>query len=235
MVTKETNDKKKISGLLEDLSLLENYARELFSFSPMPLCFVSPLGVILEANPAFEEISGYSIYEIIGEPIEDFFDKEKSLFISACDYGLVWDEEKFLQMANDQNIDCLVWTFRNYPGDNSKPEMYSWVQEENGLVKEIRLKKSVSQTPQKDPGIVGAFWFKKAGDFIASAKEFVSSPKPPSGEFHLEGCIDYLIKQGKKAAVFDVGRFVCWGTPNDLKTWEYWKSYFSKKNLIKEA
>ncbi len=77
MVTKETNDKKKISGLLEDLSLLENYARELFSFSPMPLCFVSPLGVILEANPAFEEISGYSIYEIIGEPIEDFFDKEK--------------------------------------------------------------------------------------------------------------------------------------------------------------
>lgn len=166
---------------------------------------------------------------------EGLLDKEKSLFISACDYGLVWDEEKFIKMANDPNIDCLVWTFRNYPGANAKPEMYSWVREENGLVEKILLKQTVSETPQKDPCIVGAFWFKKAGDFISSAKEFLSNSTPQAGEFHLEGCVDYLIKNGKKAVVFDVDRFVCWGTPNDLKTWEYWKSYFFKKNLIKEA
>ncbi len=165
---------------------------------------------------------------------EDFLDKEKSLFVSACDCGLVFNEKKFLQMINS-DIDCLVWTFRNYPGANARPEMYSWVREENGLVKKILLKQTVSETPEKDPCIVGAFWFKKAGDLISSAKEFTSNPKPTAGEFHLEGCIDYLIKQGKKVVIFDIDRFVCWGTPNDLKTWEYWKSYFQKKNLIKEA
>ena len=68
---------KKISLLLEDLNSLEAYIHDLFTFTPLPLCFVSPLGVILEANPAFEKISGYNVYEIVGEPIEKFFDKEK--------------------------------------------------------------------------------------------------------------------------------------------------------------
>jgi len=163
---------------------------------------------------------------------EHLLDKEKSLFISACDYGLVWNEEKFLQMINNSDIDCLVWTFRNFPSANNHASMYSWVQEENGLVRKIILKEPLSPTPQKDAGVVGAFWFRRAGDFLSSAKDFLASTPDNIDEFHLEGCVDYLLKQGKKAAIFDVDRFVCWGTPNDLKTWEYWNSYFAhKRNL----
>ena len=68
---------KKISLLLEDLSSLEDYIHDLFSFSPLPLCFISPLGVILEANPSFERISNFSFDEIVGEAIEKIFEKEK--------------------------------------------------------------------------------------------------------------------------------------------------------------
>ncbi len=78
VVKKENDDKKKISELLDDLASLENYTKELFSFSPLPTCFISPIGVILGANPAFEEISGYNIYELIGKPIEELFSKEQS-------------------------------------------------------------------------------------------------------------------------------------------------------------
>lgn len=78
MVAKEDNSKeKRISALLEDLSLLEDYIREFFAFSPLPLCSVSPIGVILEVNPTFEKISGYKIYELVGKPIENLFEKEK--------------------------------------------------------------------------------------------------------------------------------------------------------------
>jgi len=73
--TEESSEK--IAILLEDLTLLEDYIRDLFSFSPLPLCSLTPRGVILEVNPAFEELSGYKIYEIIGSPIERLFDKEK--------------------------------------------------------------------------------------------------------------------------------------------------------------
>lgn len=67
---------KKINLLLEDLAALESYVHDLFIFSPLPTCFVSPLGVILEVNPAFAKISNFSFSEIIGEPIEKLFNKE---------------------------------------------------------------------------------------------------------------------------------------------------------------
>lgn len=74
----EEKQQKESSNLMEDISYLESYARELFSFSPLPICFVSPIGVILEINPAFEHISGYKAHEIVGEPIENFF-REKEI------------------------------------------------------------------------------------------------------------------------------------------------------------
>lgn len=68
---------KKTSLLLEDLSFLESYVHDLFTFAPLPICFVSPRGVILEANPAFEKISKFDINEIIGEPSERVFEKKE--------------------------------------------------------------------------------------------------------------------------------------------------------------
>ena len=74
---KEEDNTQKISTLLEDLLLLERYIKDLFTFFPLPVCFVSPLGVIFEVNPAFEKAIGYTSYEIVGRPIENFFEKEK--------------------------------------------------------------------------------------------------------------------------------------------------------------
>lgn len=72
---KESEEKTSI--LLDDLVSLENYVRDLFNFLPFPLCFISPNGTILEANPTFEEISGYTFAEIIGKTIEEIFKKEE--------------------------------------------------------------------------------------------------------------------------------------------------------------
>jgi len=68
---------KKISLLLEDLASFEDYIHDLFIFSPLSICFVSPLGVVLEANPAFEKISNFSLGEIVGGVIESLFEKEE--------------------------------------------------------------------------------------------------------------------------------------------------------------
>ena len=82
---------KKISLLLEDLTALEAYIHDLFTFSPLAICFVSPLGIILEVNPAFEKISQFNNDEIIGESVEKIFDKEQaeSLNKDTLDKGFV--------------------------------------------------------------------------------------------------------------------------------------------------
>jgi PAS domain S-box-containing protein len=74
---KSRDYEKKISILVSDLASLEKYISDLFTFLPVPICFISPLGVVLEFNPAFEKISGYSSFEMVGEGIERMFSKKR--------------------------------------------------------------------------------------------------------------------------------------------------------------
>ena len=37
---------------------------------------------------------------------------------------------------------------------------------------------------------------------------------------------EFLLKKGYKAKIFDVTNYLCWGTPNDYKTYNYWYEYF---------
>lgn len=113
---------EKISGLIEDLALLESYNNEFFSFFPLPVCFTNPNGVILEANPAFEKVSGLTAYEIIGERIEKFFggEESKELAQKTLKGGLVKGLETRFLNKDQKEILINVFTRARY---NPKKEM----------------------------------------------------------------------------------------------------------------
>jgi len=69
--------KSKINILLSDYNLLERYSEDLFKFMPLPTALLSPLEVILEFNPAFEEISGYPSEEVVGVNIKKLFSPQE--------------------------------------------------------------------------------------------------------------------------------------------------------------
>jgi len=100
------NDKNKIAILLEDLSSLENYAKDLLSFLPLPICMASLIGIVLEANPALEKISGYKIDELLGNPLENIFDKKdiKKLMKETLKNGSVSSQEIILITKDKKKI-----------------------------------------------------------------------------------------------------------------------------------
>jgi hypothetical protein len=49
-----------------------------------------------------------------------------------------------------------------------------------------------------------------------------------NGELYLDSCINDAIAMGLRCYIFDVDSFISWGTPNDLRTFEYWQSCFHK-------
>jgi len=74
-------DKEKTENLLkiaiEDLEGVEKYMQELSSFLPLAVCTINPLGIMLIANSAFQNLTGYKEVEIIGERIESLFSVKK--------------------------------------------------------------------------------------------------------------------------------------------------------------
>ena len=105
-------DKIKTALLADDLASLENYIHDLFNFSPLPICFVSPIGVLLEVNPSFESIAKLKSYELIGEPIEKLFSKEdvERLTKETLEEGAVKAKEMEFFPKDKEKIITQVFT-----------------------------------------------------------------------------------------------------------------------------
>ena len=162
------------------------------------------------------------------EAIEDKnINLEKPLLISACDMGVVFDEKKYQNLLSAKDIDILVWGCKGYPGAQQNPQMYSWIYESENYISKISVKKNLIN-PREDYVLIGTFTFKKANDFLRSAELSIASGEKVNGEYYVDSVINKSIEIGLKVAVFEVDYFICWGTPDELETYNYWESCFKE-------
>ncbi len=146
-------------------------------------------------------------------------DPESSLLIGACDNGIVYEQSKWQALMADQTIDMAAFSFRNHPSSERNPQMFGWLKiddkpAEFPLITGVSVKKAISENPRADHAIVGAFFFRKAKYF--------------DGEFYVDSMVGVLAQLGLKCVAFEVVDYISFGIPNDLKTFDYWQSFFKK-------
>ena len=163
---------------------------------------------------------------------KDHLNLEDSLTIGACDNAMTYSSDLFDEMMQDEQVDAMIWTFRNNPAVIQNPNMYGWVSvAENNYVQGVSCKIPISETPMNDHAVIGSFTFKKASDFVECAEAMISENIRVNNEFYVDVVIDVAVQRGLKVKVFEVDKYVCWGTPNDLSIYNYWLSYFREKGL----
>ena len=54
--------------------------------------------------------------------------------------------------------------------------------------------------------------------------------KRTNNEFYVDDVINQNIKDGLNVKVFEVENYICWGTPDDYETYQYWQNFFHKCN-----
>ena len=159
---------------------------------------------------------------------ESYLDPKQDLIIGACDNGMLYNKD--LLVKTMQEADCIVFTFRNNPTVTHKPEQYGWVKlaDNYGNIAKVSVKIPISCNPIKDHAIAGTFWFKNAGIFLKAADNMIKAKRTIGGEFYIDELINDVITLGFSAKVFEIDYYIGWGTPNDLKIYEYWRSFFAK-------
>ncbi len=152
---------------------------------------------------------------------------EHPIMISACDNGVYYDVDKYLKLVNDQNIDVIVWTFRNQQSSKNNPDMYAWLDvDKDDNVLHVSCKKFIYDDPLKTHAIIGTMFFRKSKYFTEGLKKNYEENLTTNNEFYVDEVINQNIKSGLRVSIFEVEDYICWGTPNDYKTYEYWKKHF---------
>ncbi len=155
-------------------------------------------------------------------------DLDAPLTIGACDNGVLYDAHGFSKMMDDPLIDLLVWVTRGHPQAIRRPEMFGWVDASgDGSITRVSVKKPLSD-PANDPIIIGAFTFKRGRDFTAAAERMIGRDARVNGEFYVDTAVEDALAMGLACRIFEIDHYLGWGTPDDLKTFEYWQSCFHK-------
>lgn len=163
----------------------------------------------------------------------DQIDPEAPLLIAPCDAAFVYDTLHYELLTHDTSAsapDCLIWTFRNHPHANRNPRQYGWVElDENGIATSVLCKQAPSGELREAHGVIGAFWFRKAKYFFEAADALIAKDLRVNGEFYVDSSINELIAQGRRAQVFPVEHYLCFGVPDDVRTYDYWAGYFRQR------
>ena len=151
--------------------------------------------------------------------------KASPVTIGSCDSGALYDNKDFVDLLNNPEVDVIVWGVRGYPNAIRYPEMYGWVDSNSGVIRSVSVKKPLDN-PTVDPIVLGTFTFKKIADFVSVTDRLIKRDGRVNGEFFMDSCVEDAIHLGLNCVLFEVESYLCWGTPNDLKTFGYWQSCF---------
>lgn len=155
------------------------------------------------------------------------FELKDPITITACDHACLFDTKLFLDQLSDKSIDVIVWGYRNHVNALRNPNMYGWIDQEKKVIKKISVKKPLGN-PDNDPIVIGTFTFRNYDIFKKSVNLMVKKGSKVNGEFYIDTAINDAISLGYKCVMFEIDHYFCWGTPNELKTFQYWQSCFNK-------
>ena len=173
-----------------------------------------------------EVTEGQACTALIGlDSLESAYNYTGPITFGACDNGVLYEESRFKSLLDDETIDVIVWCTRGYANAVRYPDMYGWIEVDGIEINRVSVKKSL-QNPSNDPIVIGTFTFRRGTDMRRSVERLIDRNGRVNGEFYLDSCINEALDLGLRCVIFEVDSYLSWGTPNDLKTFNYWQSCF---------
>lgn len=166
---------------------------------------------------------------------KDYLDPEEELLIAGCDNGMDIDRAAFEETK--RTCDCIVFTYRHNEAVLQNPNAYGWMLTDGeGNITGTSIKKAISDTPMEDPAVVATFWFRKAKVFVEATEKMIRESDRINGEFYVDQTVKHVLDLGYRAKIFDIDRYVGWGTPADYEgyqnTYAYFRAFLEREGLI---
>jgi dTDP-glucose pyrophosphorylase len=159
----------------------------------------------------------------------DHLDLAAPVIVGACDNTHLYDMGDHAKRLN--SADALVWTYRGEPRVRLKPTAYGWVRcdaNDPRRVNSVSCKIPISETPINDHAVSGFFSFRSARLMIDAIDRMVAADTRVNGEFYMDTVPNVLIADGRQVEVFEVEKYIGWGTPADYEDFLKWERYCAK-------
>lgn len=149
------------------------------------------------------------------------------VIVAACDNGALFSGRALEELLVRDDADVIVFGARGYPNARRNPTAYGWIEARGTDIASVSVKAPLGH-PEWDPVVLGTFVFRTGAILRQVVNRLLDRDGRVNGEFYLDSCVNDAIALGLKCRLFEVDSYLCWGTPDDLRTFEYWQSCFHK-------
>lgn len=155
------------------------------------------------------------------------------VLVSYCDFTVSWDFQKFTRTVQEKNYDGAIIAYRGFHPHHLGPTYYGYMRvDEQNMLLEIKEKESFTAHRQSEFAAAGSYYFKSGAMMKQYFREAVSRDLRTGNEFYVSLPYNLMARDGLKTYVYEVPRFIQFGTPEDVQAYEYWLSYFRGKKLL---
>ena len=164
---------------------------------------------------------------------EEHIPDGEEVFIAGCDMGFIYDEEKFEKLKNNEDYDCVLWTFTKDKRISEKPTSwgYTVLEEDNLTIKDMSVKVPISDNPFNDHVVAATFWIKSKEKLYQAIRYMIEKEIKTNNEYYLDNLPLAFNALGKKSCIFDVDLLIGWGTPEEFHEFEKIDFFHKFRNL----
>lgn len=151
--------------------------------------------------------------------------------VCYCDFTVEWDAARFEKTAAD--FDGAIVAYRGFHPHHLGPTYYGYmrVNEKNELL-EIQEKKPFTNNRMGEFAAAGSYYFRSGELMKKYFREAVEKNMRTGSEFYASLPFNLMARDGLKILVYEVPRFIQFGTPEDVQSYEYWLGYFRSKKML---
>jgi hypothetical protein len=154
-------------------------------------------------------------------------DSRSPALVAPSDASSVYDEYEFA--AASARADCVVFTFRDHPRANRHPRQYNWIATgAGGEMEGMTLRSEPAGEIREAHGLTGMFWFREAGVMFDAIRHWLDTGRRNANDFSLELILENVMQAGHSVRALEVTHYIPFVTPEDVRTYEYWESFFRK-------
>lgn len=148
---------------------------------------------------------------------KDYYNNDEPLSVGACDFGMLYDREKFKQLIETGGADMVVFSFTRQPNLSRNPKAWGWLRQDARMhISGVSVKIPISETPFNDYAITGSFAFKTGKYFLSLAEELMRRNIKVKGGFYIDSLIQLACELGHRVISFPV-KYIGWGVSADYE------------------
>lgn len=159
------------------------------------------------------------------ESVKNIKETNQFITVGAVDTEVSYDSSMFNKLLRKDKTDIIVWGFKNYKLAQINPKMYGWVISDKKKINSVKVKIE----PKKNENahvITGVFTFRNLEILKNVIESLIKSKDKVNGEYYLDSCISHGIKKNYSCKLLEVRSYISWGTPLELKIYNYWLNCF---------